>query len=373
MAESSSGWWARLQTRFKRPRWPGFKAIARGILLAPFRFLRFLLLLPFNLIKFLVKLPRRLWHAWKAGALALYRARLKTVGTIRKGLYYLGEGRRLRRLYLPAGQIRHGLAGRLNPGRAVHVLRCWLTRLRGPRIWRSVPGLEAVAKALTWAHHARRHKGRFRDVEAMRSILYANQDPVEGVEPPVPIGVQARHTSINPRRGTFLHGLVYFSSAQRVLELGTGLGLSGMYIARALLDSFPVRTCLFLTIEQNRQAATIADDNFYQLGFNDFVRVVDGAIMDELPAALEELTPVQLAYLNGDHDGGRTLHYVSQIKAKMRPGGLIVLDDIRASSGMAQAWKTIQKMPRVAATVDLWWWGIVVVGDGPPRHLSAGI
>jgi predicted O-methyltransferase YrrM len=369
----SEGVEAGLRSRFRRPRWPGFRAILRAILLAPFRLLRFILFLPFYLLRFLVRLPRRIWRAWKAAALALYRARIKTVTTIRQGLYYLREGRRLRRLYLPAEQVRRGLLGRLRPDRAGHILHVWLTRLRGRGIWQSPTGLDTVAKALTWAHRYQRHKGRFRDVEAVRSILYANQDLVQGIDAPLPIGVHARRTCITPHQGALLHGLVYFSSAQRVLELGTGLGLSGLYVARALLDNFPVRTCLFITIEHNRQFATIADDNFHQLGLNDFVHVEDGAIEAELPAALDQLSPVQLAYLEGDHDGDKTLRYVSQIKARMRPGGLIVLGDIRWSPGMARAWQTIQQMPRVAATVDLWAWGIVVVGEGPARRLSGAL
>ena len=158
-----------------------------------------------------------------------------------------------------------------------------------------------------------------------------------------------------------------------MLELGTGLGISGLYIARALLDNYPVRTCLFITIEHNRQFATLADDNFYQLGFDDFVHVQSGTIEDELPGALDQLAPVQIACLDADHAGDRVLGHVSQVKARMRPGGLIVLNGIRWSSGMAKAWGTIHNMPRVSATVDLWDWGIVVVGDGPPRRLYASI
>ncbi len=176
--------------------------------------------------------------------------------------------------------------------------------------------------------------------------------------------------------GALLHGLVHLSETQRVLELGTAFGLSGLYIARGLLDSFPVRTCYFVTIERNRQFARIAEDNFDKLGYLDFVHVIQGDFETELERALDLIKPLQMAYIDGNHDCDATLRYVSQLKARARPGSLIILDDIHWSPEMTRAWRTIQQMPRVAATVDLWQWGIVVTGPRPTEtdqalHLSA--
>jgi predicted O-methyltransferase YrrM len=362
--------WERLRTRLKiklpqRPRWPGFKAVLRGIATAPFRLLKFIVLLPVHLVKFLIKLPRRIWRAWKAAARALYIGRLKTAAGIRKGIYYVREGRRLRRTYLPVDRIRHALYVRFHPRRTLHGLACLRTRLRGRAVWDSVPGLAVVPRALTWARHYRRHLSRFRDIDAIRSIVYADETPIEGIKPPTPIGYRARRDSIRPRWGALLHGLVHLSETQRVLELGTAFGLSGLYIARGLLDSFPVRTCYFVTIERNRQFARIAEDNFDKLGYLDFVHVIQGDFETELERALDLIKPLQMAYIDGNHDCDATLRYVSQLKARARPGSLIILDDIHWSPEMTRAWRTIQQMPRVAATVDLWQWGIVVTGPRP--------
>jgi len=38
---------------------------------------------------------------------------------------------------------------------------------------------------------------------------------------------------------------------------------------------------------------------------------------------------------------------------------------------MARTWRAVQHMPQIAATVDLWQWGLVLVGHGPALHLCA--
>ncbi len=379
MSQSDQFWeglWDRLKDRLKvrlpkRPRWPGFKAVLRAIATFPVKLLKFIVLLPVHLVRFLVRLPRRIWLTWKAAAKGLYVGRLKMAAGIRKSIYYTREGRRLRQTYLPADRIRHALYARFHPGRVLHRLACLRTRLRGKKVWDSTPGLAVVPRALTWARTYRRHLSRFRDIEAIRSIVYTNETPVEGIEPPPTIGYRARRDSIRPRWGALLHGLVHLSETQRVLELGTAFGLSGLYIARGLLDSFPVRTCYLVTIENNRQFARIAKENFEELGYQDFVHVIEGDFETELAHALNLIAPLQLAYIDGNHDGDATLSYVSQIKSRARPGSLIILDDIHWSPDMTRAWHTIQHMPRIAATVDLWQWGIVVIGPGPALHLSA--
>ena len=339
-----------------RRRLPPARQIIRLVLSLPFRLLRFILLLP-------VRLPRYLWLGWKKGALLLYR--------LRRWLARSPEVFRWFRRHAPIERLCHALYYRLHPARLGHLIGCLLTRLRGHDVWSAAPGLDVIPKALRWARQYRRHQARFRDIEALRSILYARQDTFETRYGPLSIGYLARRYSTRPRWGALLHGMVLYSEAQRVLELGTGFGVSGMYLARGLLDVYPVRTCLLITIEREAQFARIASENFYRLGFHDFVAVVPGDFEHRLAQALKQIAPVSLAFIDGHHQENAILRDFSQIKARSRTGTLIVLSGIHQSPGMGRAWRTIKDMPRIAATVDLWRWGIVVVGNGPPRHVCA--
>lgn len=342
---------------------PTLREIGRLILVLPGRVARFILTLPVRLVRGLIRLPRTLWQGWQAGAAALYRLRQTTAR--------LPELYRWLMRVAPPGRIRRGLYTHFHPLRPWHGLRSLLTRLRGRGIWTRRAGLEVVPKALRWARRYRRHRGRFRDIEALRSIVYAKEDLYPTPYGDLTIGFLARQNSVPRRWGALLHGLSFHSQAQRVVELGAGFGISSLYLAQALLDVYPVRTCMLITIEQETRFARITADHFYQLGYDDFAEVMQGRFADRLSDALDRTAPVNLAFLDGHQDGNEVLRDFSQVKAQSRTGTIIVLTDIHTSPSMARAWRTIKDMPRIAATVDLWRWGIVIVGSGPPLHLCA--
>ncbi len=342
---------------------PSPKEVGRFMLSLPGRTARFFLMLPVHLARFLIRLPRTIWQGWQAAAATLYRLR-QTIARLPALYQWLMR-------YAPPQRIQRAVYVRLHPLRCWHGVRSLGTRLRGRGVWTRQPGLDIIPKALRWARRYRRHRGRFRDIEALRSIIYASDDIFPTSYGDLTIGYLARRDSVPCRWGALLHGLAFHSQAQRVVELGAGFGISGMYLARALLDVYPVRTCMLVTIEQEARFARITEGTFYQLGYDDFVDVMQGHFADRLADALDRTAPVNLAFLDGHHDENDTLRDLSQVKARSRTGTILVLSNIHASPGMARAWRTIKDMPRIAATVDLWRWGIVIVGSGPPLHLCA--
>ena len=75
----------------------------------------------------------------------------------------------------------------------------------------------------------------------------------------------------SPLMGKILQLLVRVLSAGRVLELGTGLGYSTLWIAKALEVGAIVET-----IESDRQHAQLARKNFETQGFSKKARVLEG-------------------------------------------------------------------------------------------------
>ncbi|NPV67541.1 MAG: hypothetical protein HPY64_10385 [Anaerolineae bacterium] len=347
-------------------RWPGCRGIIRRVLLAPFHLLRFLLSLPLHLIRFIIHLPRNIWQLWTRGARGIVTLEQQIARLWRGGK----AGVRLLRLYFPRQEVARILYTRLHPLRLWHGLCALRLRLK-PTLWDARPGLAHIPRALEWARQYRRHHSRFEDIEALRSILYADDTPLPDEPLRPPVGLIGRRLSVRPRWGAFLHGLTRYSGAQRILEVGTGYGISGLYLARGLLENYPVRTCLLITLEQEADRANYARNNFYRLGFKDIADVRTGEVALTLEAALKDIAPLNMAFIDGLRDHDAILRTVAQIKRRTRPGALIILTGIHSSPEMARAWRAVQHMPQIAATVDLWQWGVLVTGQGPALHLCA--
>ena len=342
------------------------RQVLRFIVLLPFRLLRFLLLLPFRFIWLLVRLPRKTWHAWKRSA--------KWLADFRKdSAAHLRAARRVLRLYAHPRRIGLGLYFHLHPGRILHLLCRMRSGLTGRRARSAVPELAVIAKALVWARQYHRHESRFQGIEALRSRLYVNEMRVRELPAQPTIALLARRQSVPPRWGALLHGLARYTAAQRILELGTGFGISGMYMAQGMLDVYPMRTCLLVTLEHSRDFMRLADDHFRRLGYDDIVETITGDFADTFARALENVAPVNIAFIDAPLAMSRddVLRYFSRIKAHSQQGTLIVLSGIHSTPEMRQAWHMIKKMPRIAATTDLWRWGIVIVGSGPAVHVCA--
>src|SRR5262245_2991179 len=76
---------------------------------------------------------------------------------------------------------------------------------------------------------------------------------------------------IDPEVGALLRILVTAIGAKRILEIGTAVGYSGIWLAGPL----PADGML-LTMEQNRERAAIAKANFARAGLSDRVSIMIG-------------------------------------------------------------------------------------------------
>lgn len=359
------------QPESEKEKWT-FKRVLRLILLSPFKLVRFLVLLPFRTVIFLVKLPKRIWRAWSWAALMLYKARMQAMRL--KVVYYEGKAAaRWVRIHAPRHHLKRTLYHRFHPVKLKYYLCCRRTALRGRKVWSSSPELEAVHKAIIWARNYRRHESRFRDIEALRSILYADTTPMTDLRHEPPIGLVASQESTKPRWGALLHGLIQYTQTQRALELGTTFGISSLYIARGLLDVYPVRTCSLISLESDYELARIAERQLNRLGYSDFAQVMDGERSYSLDRALEQVAPLQFVHMSAVAEGAMLPDQIALVMPHAVNGTVIAVEGIHASSGHTRAWQTIKELPRVAAAVDLWKWGILIIGETKRVDLCARI
>jgi predicted O-methyltransferase YrrM len=118
--------------------------------------------------------------------------------------------------------------------------------------------------------------------------------------------------------GALLRVLATSIGASRILEIGTAIGYSGIWLAGAL----PADGML-LTMELSEERATEARENFARAGLGDKVSVIVG---DAQLKVSKVAGPFDLIF----QDGAKQLYepLLDRLVALLRPGGLLVTDNV---------------------------------------------
>jgi caffeoyl-CoA O-methyltransferase len=128
---------------------------------------------------------------------------------------------------------------------------------------------------------------------------------------------------ISADQGALMELLVRLIGAQDALEVGTFTGYSAICIARGLGDGGRL-TCLELDPER----AAIAQSNLEAAGVGDRVEILVGPAGESLEAMAASPT-FDFAFIDADKAGYPD--YYELVLARMRPGGLILLDNMLQS------------------------------------------
>jgi len=118
--------------------------------------------------------------------------------------------------------------------------------------------------------------------------------------------------------GALLSVLATAAGATRILEIGTAIGYSGLWLARALPS-----TGMLLTIEMNPERAREARENFARAGLAERVSVMVG---DAQRLVSKVSGPFDLIFQDGDKRQYAPL--LDRLVGLLRPGGLLVADNV---------------------------------------------
>jgi predicted O-methyltransferase YrrM len=163
-----------------------------------------------------------------------------------------------------------------------------------------------------------------------------------------------RRSSVSTRYGSLLYRIIRWSRPEMILELGTGLGISTIYLSSGAPE-VPLHS-----IEGNKERAAIAA----QL----ICRSCSGPVSihwGEMEQKLEEILPLLparfVAFVDGNHHYKPTVNYVRELVSRAGDEALIVMDDIYWSRGMNRAWKEVCSWPEVRVSIDLFHSGILLL------------
>ena len=163
----------------------------------------------------------------------------------------------------------------------------------------------------------------------------------------------ARHSSITRCQGDFLYRLCLWYKPSRVVEFGTGLGISTAFISSG------AENANITTIEGSPEKHHFASANVPS-GAAGSIEFLMGHFDDHFGEVLESLENRTMVFLDGDHTYESTMKRTSQIlEANDFEEMMVVMDDIYWSEGMEKAWKELVKSVEGAFFIDLFHFGII--------------
>ena len=167
----------------------------------------------------------------------------------------------------------------------------------------------------------------------------------------------ARYSSVPRKYGIVLSAMAEEFGKPYMLELGTSLGLSAMYMALSSPDS------MLHTIEGCGETAKIAEGNFEMARIRN-IKLHKGTFDEKLPEILESFKAPGLVFIDGNHRREPLLRYFAMIAEKSDNNTVVIVDDIRMSHEMHQAWKEIKGHSGVSVTIDICRMGIAFFKRG---------
>ena len=188
----------------------------------------------------------------------------------------------------------------------------------------------------------------------------------------------AKHSVVNKKYGELIFRLTEYFKPKTILELGTSLGLSSLYLVKAAPNAkiTSIEGCPNTYRFARSLVIRRADPDSYRdvssadssKGHETLKRVQgDGKSVIELinssfdeffDSDLQDLK-FDLVYIDGNHTYEATVKYFDKLLALTDENSVLIFDDIYWSEGMTKAWEEIKAHPSVRVTIDLYKIGLV--------------
>jgi len=212
----------------------------------------------------------------------------------------------------------------------------------------------------------------YEELKALRKMLLKSEQQIEILD----LGAGSRINKSNLRKiktiaknaekpekfAKLFNRLIKRFQPKTILELGTSLGLTTLYMSRAKPDA------QIISFEGCPQTASIAKENFNSAKASN-IQVVVGNIDHTLPQQLSKMAKtIDFAYFDANHRYEPTVRYFENCLPYAANDSVFIFDDIYWSAEMTKAWEEIKLHPQVTLTVDLFWIGLVFFRKEQPKE-----
>lgn len=163
-----------------------------------------------------------------------------------------------------------------------------------------------------------------------------------------------RHSSLSEKYGGLLYRIAHWFKPDMMLELGTGLGISTLYLASGSSGT-PLHS-----IEGNKYRVVFARELMDDFDLQS-VHIHTGDMSECLDAIIPSISGKLLAFVDGNHRYEPTMVYMKKLLGACEGEALIIMDDIYWSKEMTRAWKELLLWPEVRISIDLYYMGILML------------
>ncbi len=161
-----------------------------------------------------------------------------------------------------------------------------------------------------------------------------------------------RHAALPKKYGQLLFRMVERYKLRNIIELGTSLGISTLYL------SLPNSKAQVITLEGSSSLSEVATHTFQEMGATN-VELIQGDFDETLSTSIEKVPSLDLVFFDGNHRREPTLRYFKSCLKKVNNNSIFIFDDIHWSKEMHQAWNEIIQHPSITISIDIFRMGIV--------------
>lgn len=164
----------------------------------------------------------------------------------------------------------------------------------------------------------------------------------------------AKNSAKNKKFGKLLYRIVNHYKPKNILEFGTSLGISTLYLAMGNQKS------TVFTLEGCPETAKIAKNNFNEMAIQN-ISITTGKFSKTIEKELTKMESVDLVFIDGNHKHKPTIKYFEKSLKYVNNETIFIFDDIHWSQGMENAWEHIKSHQKTTLTIDLFYLGIVFI------------
>lgn len=173
------------------------------------------------------------------------------------------------------------------------------------------------------------------------------------------VAAVTKNAGMKKKRQKLLFRLGYYFMSENILELGTSLGLGTAALSQSNKYAF------VNTVEGCPNTAKKANEYFKKFNLKN-IKIHQETFQEYLTTDIGK--KFDLIFLDGDHNGERSLAYFNLFLNHVHNDSIVIFDDIYWSKDMTSAWQEIIKNDKVTVSIDTFQWGIIFFRKEQPKQ-----